>query len=81
MTIGNRSGLLSETGLYTNYRNNYYTKAAGPNMGKGSIKVEPIDNEYYALGVMILQMSTLSPIDQIDSAIRDKAISQIQGYG
>ena len=57
-----------EAGVHTNNYNQHYVKA----IANKSTKFDPLEGELYALGVMLLEMITLQPVQDIDSVLRSK---------
>lgn len=78
-----RDWVWGEAGLHTNRRNQFYSKMNLQALAKNnSVKIELLEMEFYALGVILLEMITLESVDRIDKLLRKREdMYTLESYG
>ena len=77
-----RSWVWSEAGLHTNRRSQAYYKHNFQNLAKNaSIKMDPIEIEFYSLAIILIEMATLQPSEHIDKLLREgRSLNQLKNF-
>jgi serine/threonine protein kinase len=65
-----RNWLWAEAGLPSENHNQHYLKVSLA--ANKSIQLDPLEMEFYAIGVMLLEMLTLEPAQEIDRVLRSR---------